>query len=208
MQSVSVVILAGGYSRRMGIDKADLVFAGQTALVRMQRLGRLISQDVWVARRPDQPTLHGYAVVLDQFEGAGPLAGVERALATCAHEWCLVLPVDAVGVSVGFLQTLVAELERAGDARVIVVRDGERLHPLHGLYHRSLQPLIAERLAAGQRRVQDMLDQVTVHIVDDAVWGSADPAGASLWPCNTPEEALLLEDWVSRHEREASRDEA
>lgn len=208
MQNVSVAILAGGYSRRMGMDKANLVFAGQTALLRMQRVGRSISQDVWVARRPDQPTLVGCAVVLDCFAGAGPLAGIERVLATCAHEWCLVLPVDAVGVSVAFLEILIAELERAGDARVIVVRDRERLHPLHGLYHRSLQPLIAKRLGAGERRVQDLLDQVVVHVVDDAVWGSADPAGASVWPCNTPADALRLEDWVSRHEREASRDEA
>lgn len=192
--SVSVLILAGGYSRRMGEEKALLSFGETTALGRLLTIAGTLSDDVLVARRPDQAPLTASHVVHDRRPGSGPLAGLEAGLAAAKNEWCVVLPVDAPGVTQGFLGALLSCLPTAQalGQTAVVTTEADRVHPLHAVYHQSVLPVIEKLLNSDRRKVLALLSAIDWRACPESVWRQADPQGLSVSPCNTPAEARAL----------------
>ncbi len=170
---VSGVVLMGGESSRMGRDKAALTVAGETLLARQLRLlgeagceERLVS----VAALPDRPSLLddggviSRAVISDQFSRAnqpqiigdrfpeaGPLAGLERALALAQHDLVLVLAVDLPAMTADFLRSLLGEA--ASEYGVVPVIDG-RFEPLVAVYPRRAHAEAELRLGRGELALQ------------------------------------------------------
>ncbi len=84
MESISVIVLAGGASQRMGANKALLPLGDNETLIgRVVANLRVLSDDiVLVSNTPelyaDLPVRH----CIDRFKGAGPLAGLHAGLLT------------------------------------------------------------------------------------------------------------------------------
>src|SRR3954470_13122208 len=81
---VGGVILCGGRSSRMGRPKAWLPFGGELMLRRVVRVLRGVVEPVVVVAAPGQdvPELPAeVAIVRDEIEGKGPLAGLAAGLA-------------------------------------------------------------------------------------------------------------------------------
>src|SRR2546430_11120770 len=76
----SLVILAGGLSRRMGRDKAALP-AGEGTLIEhlARRLAPVVDETIIAGGSAGQ-TLPGVTAVDDRFPGLGPLAGIHAGL--------------------------------------------------------------------------------------------------------------------------------
>src|SRR6516165_9757616 len=81
--NLSAVVLAGGKSSRMGRDKARLEIGGQPSLARQIQLVKEIGAgEVFISGRAGKNYEEfGCRVLFDQFRDAGPLAGIERAVA-------------------------------------------------------------------------------------------------------------------------------
>src|SRR5258706_11754457 len=92
----SAVILAGGRSSRMGRDKAWLEVGGQTLLARQIGLVREMgATEIFISGRADADySAFRCPILQDKFLGAGPLAGIERALDAAQSPLLLVLAVD------------------------------------------------------------------------------------------------------------------
>jgi len=145
----SAVILAGGESSRMGRDKAFLEIGGQTLLARQIRVVREAGADeVFISGRVNaEYAAYGCRVLLDQFPGAGPLAGIERALAAAAAPLLLVLAVDVPEMNAAFIRTLAARCSHDVGAVPCI---GEKVEPLAGFYPKSARNL-AEALLRTER---------------------------------------------------------
>src|SRR5206468_12665848 len=74
----SAVILAGGKSVRMGCDKSFVELAGQTLLARQVQLVRAAGAiEVFISGRTGADySTYVCRVLVDKFQGAGPLAGL------------------------------------------------------------------------------------------------------------------------------------
>ena len=163
----SAVLLAGGESRRMGRDKAALVFQDEPLWRRQLRVLRdLGPQKVFVSARtksrwlPDDTEL-----LLDEPPSRGPLSGLAKALAQMQTTHLVVLAVDMPFVTREQLQFLCLE---ATEGCGIVPLIGERAEPLAAIYPKesawdfaaalagidlSLQPLVRKLAAAGKVRL-------------------------------------------------------
>jgi molybdopterin-guanine dinucleotide biosynthesis protein A len=141
----SAVILAGGQSRRMGRDKAWLPLAGKSLLARQVELVRQLGPaEVFIAGRADTDyRALGCRVLTDRFLGAGPLAGLERALEATTTPLLLVLAVDLPNLTVPFLRRLADGC--AGEAGV-VPRHAGHLEPLVAFYPKVAWPVLVELL--------------------------------------------------------------
>jgi len=93
MASISAFILAGGESRRMGTDKAQLILNGESFVERIAAALRQISSDITVVgSRATNPT--SLPRVQDVYPNWGALGGVHTALASCKAAWGLVVACD------------------------------------------------------------------------------------------------------------------
>jgi molybdopterin-guanine dinucleotide biosynthesis protein A len=150
----SAVILAGGKSSRMGRDKAFLETGGQTLLARQIQLGAQIgAAEILISGRSEADySTFGCQVLQDQFANAGPLAGVERALASAKSPMLLVLAVDLPDMNAVFLRRLAADCTETCGA--IPRLDGQ-IEPLAAFYPTTTHPVAVANLERGILAVKD-----------------------------------------------------
>ena len=146
------VILAGGKSTRMVRDKAWLEVGGQILLARQIQLAREAGAgQVFISGPADRHYADfGCPLLPDRFEGAGPLAGIESALAVGASPVLLVLAVDLPQMSAEWLRRVATEY--ADDLGVIPKRN-EGIEPLAAYYPKSARQLAEAQLGADNNSV-------------------------------------------------------
>lgn len=103
------VLLAGGASRRMGRDKAELGWRGRPLLQHMRRLlGELGLERIVISG--DRPEVDGIA---DLHPGRGPLGGLASVAVGLPDAMLLVVPVDMPCLDAALLRALL-DAEPAG----------------------------------------------------------------------------------------------
>lgn len=187
--SVSGIILCGGLSRRMGRDKAWLPWNGATLLSHAVDLLRPVVQEVIVAARADQdlPATDAF-VVRDRIPGAGALGGLEAGLAAMRTPYGIAMACDMPWLNVSLLEAM-TRMAPAYD--LVIPQVSGKYQPLHAVYAKGLQPLVAGLLAQGERRVYALVSRVHARVLDEAFLGTYDPLFRSV---------RSLDDWKSYQE--------
>ncbi len=148
----SAVLLAGGQSRRMGRDKAGVLWRGEPLWQR--QLGTLRAcgaAEIFISGHASGPySAADVPIVLDRTPGGGPLAGIAAALRHARHEHVLVLAIDLPEITSAFLRDLLAQAAAAA----IVPRDAHRFEPLAAIYTRACLPLAGACLRDGSPSLQ------------------------------------------------------
>ncbi len=174
------VVLAGGYSTRMGKDKVSLVGSdGRGLLQKNIDLLREFFANVWVSCRKDSP-VKNHPCVFDTYENVGPLGGIHASLEH-AHSLKLsavmVVACDMPNLSQTVLQNII-------DARNEAIhRQGELAHaPIKVTAYceestRFFQGLCAIwEVSAREQMLKDMTGQAK----ERRLWNIAPPACQNL----------------------------
>ena len=93
IEDCTAIVMAGGDSRRMGQDKADLVFDGETLLRRAIATMQAIFPKVIVSVRQVRAGLD-VPQVCDELPASGPLAGLISGLAQAGTSWVFAVACD------------------------------------------------------------------------------------------------------------------
>jgi molybdopterin-guanine dinucleotide biosynthesis protein A len=185
---ISVVILAGGESRRLGIDKSLLEVEGQPLLARTVQTLATLSDDLVVvtneAARYRSLDL-GVRFVPDHQRGMGSLMGVHSGLRAARYGYALVVACDMPFLSLPLLRYM-ATLTEGYD--VVIPRLTGLVEPLHSIYGKTCLPFMAELLDQGRRKVTSFFPQVRVRYVEDQKLATFDPSHLSFVNVNTPED--------------------
>jgi molybdopterin-guanine dinucleotide biosynthesis protein A len=186
-----VAILAGGRAQRLGgVTKPLLVIEGRRIIDRQLEVLRPIfgAHLVIVANAAAPFQDLSVDVIPDRVgTGAGPLAGLDAALAFFPPE---VTAVVCVAGDMPFLQpALLLHLRDAEPAPAIVPRLVSGLEPLCARYDRALAPLVAAALASGQRALHRLIDRImNPRFVTEAQLRRLDPELRSFTNINTPDD--------------------
>ena len=153
--TLTAVLLAGGESRRMGRDKAAIVFRGQLLWQRQIELLRgLRPEKIFVSVRKEPSWLPlETELLLDEPPFRGPLSGLTRALASIQTSHLVVLAVDMPFMTSEQLRFL-CRLAIAGRGVVPVV--DERAEPLAAIYPREAATDFAAALAGSDFSLQTL----------------------------------------------------
>jgi molybdenum cofactor guanylyltransferase len=132
----SAVILAGGKSSRMGQDKAWLQIHGESLLRRQIRLVREVgANEVLISGKVNADySSFGCRVLHDRFVDAGPLAGIESALAAASSSLVLVLAVDMPRMQAPLLRQLLSKCNETVGA---IPRVDGAIEPLAAFYPKA-----------------------------------------------------------------------
>lgn len=152
VRPMSGAVLAGGASRRMGQNKAELVLDGRTMLqIQVDKLRALGIEDIMLSGA-GCPTLPGTRAVPDVFPGKGPLAGIHACLRAAGHAACLVVSVDVPLIPAAAL----AHLCGAHRTGVTVLCHEGRKEPLIAVYDRFAAVPIQAMLERGEYAVRGL----------------------------------------------------
>ncbi len=147
----TAIVLTGGRSSRLGVDKATAVVAGQ------RMIDRVLAQlpDVPVVVVGPDPGVPGVIVTREEPAGGGPAAGIAAGLVHVRTEWVAVIAAD-----MPFAVPMLMGLPREADA-VVPVADGHP-QPLCAWYRVAV--LTGLGPGVGMRTVLAGLDVRYVHV--------------------------------------------
>ena len=198
---LTVVIQAGGESKRMGQSKATVPFAGRPLICRMvERLSPAADELIITTNEPenlaflerDYPDLH-IRLVRDVFDERGSLPGMYTALSEAGCPHVAVIACDMVMASASLVMAeSLAALESGADAVVPVNRHG--YEPFHAVYRpEGCLPAIRAALDAGESRTQSFLGRVNLYEFSREEVMAAEPRGGCFLNANTPEDLRAFE---------------
>ncbi len=201
---VTVVIQAGGESRRMGRSKATVPFAGRPLICRLiERLSPVADELVITTNEPDNLAfLHGefpdlrIQLVCDSFEHRGALPGLCTALQAARNPFVAVVACDMVFASASLVVAEALAMNESG-ADVVVPVNKHGFEPFHAMYRRmGCLPAVRRALDRGEKRAQSFFDDEEVNVLEftQAQVLEAEPMGGCFINANTPEELQALEE--------------
>ncbi len=162
----SLLVLAGGGSRRMGRPKAWLE-VGDTFLLRyvVDRLAPAFSEVIVSFAEPEQLEVPlPYRIVFDRKQSAGPLAGLEAGLLAAHYEAVFAVACDMPYVTQEIAHMAIVAARRSDAA---IPRIDDRPEPVCGAYRRSALPAITEALDGGRLKTADVVAELDVTWLED-----------------------------------------
>jgi molybdopterin-guanine dinucleotide biosynthesis protein A len=186
---VSLVVQAGGESRRMGRNKALIPFLGQPLIKRViDRLKPLADEVLITSNQPDGFEEFEFPLVADVLPGMGALGGLYTALWAARNPLVIVVACDMPFANRQLLQYQVDLLVHE-DVDVVIPGYAQGWEPFHSVYRRATcLPEIESALDQGQKRLISWLPAVRVRYLGAAEIERFDSLGIAFQNVNTQEE--------------------
>lgn len=179
-------VLVGGKSRRMGQDKALLLWHSQRLVERVAATVAAVTGTVTLVGHPERYTSLGIPCLADCRQGLGPLAGIETALEAGQGEWNLIAGCDMPDIRVDVLRGLADQVIRTRACCVVARDNTGQIHPLCAVYHARCLPIIKKSLDEGRLKLMSVLQELQAEYFS---------VPAKLTNINTPE------DWLHWRQR-------
>jgi len=186
---LSIAVMAGGESRRMGQDKALMDFLGKPLIERViGRVKPLADELFIITNRVEEFAYLDFPKVSDVIPGRGALGGLYTALHHARSFVVAVVACDMPFVSVDLLRAEHAYLlESSWDA--VIPQTDHGTEPFHAVYSREeCLPAIKTALDSGAWRVDAWYSQVHIAYLSPEAVSQYDPDGRAFWNLNTPED--------------------
>lgn len=193
----SAIVLAGGRSSRMGVDKAALRLGGVTILEGLVvKLARGFDEVVIVAGAggvalPSKLAPGSVRLLRDPVPFEGPVNALRAGLAAIGAEVGFACACDLPFLNVRLAAELCA---MAAGHDAAIARIAGRLQVLHAAYAKSCLPALDAMIGRGERRLHDLVPRLDARIVDEDEIRSYDPELLSFFNVNTPEDYARAQD--------------
>lgn len=158
----TLILLAGGKSRRMGTDKALLTHMGKTFMATIMDNFQAYDNRMIVTNDKNKHRYEGALSIEDLYEDMGPLCGIYTGLSQSKTEKNGVVTVDAPFLPSALMDYMMAISDGVD---VVVPKLDGRLYPLCAVYKKSIAGTLEEAMARDQRRVQDVIGGLKVRFV-------------------------------------------
>ncbi len=154
---LSFLILAGGKSSRMGVNKADLDFHGHTFLETLIAKARQMGfSDIIVSGYPHE--ISSITPIMDEFEGRGPLGGMYSCFKTARYPYCFVITVDVPQLVDETILALI-DFHLTEKSQITLLSQNGKIEPLIGVYPTNSYKKIAPIIKDGSAKVFRLIDQ-------------------------------------------------
>ncbi|HPO11992.1 MAG TPA: molybdenum cofactor guanylyltransferase [Candidatus Hydrogenedentes bacterium] len=163
-EPATVIVLAGGKSRRMGSDKSLLLFMGKPLIQHIcVQVAPHFDELLIAGGKERQLHFLNARIVPDEISGQGPLRGIASALADSHHDLNFVIACDIPWVNFTLLRNLLREANNC-DWVIPITAEGH-YEPLFAVYRKSALPGMRQALEEGERRVVGALRHCRVKTV-------------------------------------------
>ena len=156
----SGIVLAGGKSKRMGVDKRYVMFSGMNLLeLSIRRLKGITEEVLVVIGEEENLDIEDARFVLDVEKDRGPMVGIFSGLYEMKNPYGLVTPADTPLLTIEFFNYL---KENAIGYDVTVPRWKRRIEPLIAVYSKNLLPIMKEWI----RKEEDLAPYLFIKELD------------------------------------------
>lgn len=150
---ITGIILAGGLSSRMGIDKALLKIGYQTIIERTSLLMSKVFKNILISTNDfESYRFLGLSMVADVYKDHGPLSGIHAALGASKTDRNFILSCDLPMMSEEMIRYII-EFNSSNPISIPVANGRDQY--LCGVYHKSLIPVIEKMISDSTQRKKE-----------------------------------------------------
>jgi molybdopterin-guanine dinucleotide biosynthesis protein A len=160
-QKVTGIILAGGQSKRMGMEKGLVKFNGKPLIEYALDALKPLCDEIMISANSSFYDNFGYPVYTDLIPNSGPMGGIFTCLLKSTNYLNFVLSCDTPLVD---RKTITQIIESSDGFDVAVPWHGnEFFEPLCAVYHKNIIPVFEEFINSGNYKIPDLLKKVNTH---------------------------------------------
>ena len=156
-KNLSLLVVAGGRSSRLGQDKRFVEVGGVALLENILRKAAAVDfAEKFLCVEEKLPALEtlsknfGAKLLVDKIHDAGPMAGLANGLGRIKTDWALAISTDMPFLDFEILKPL---MNHSTPAQAIIPEVGGRRQMLAAFYRRELAEIFMRELANGQRKL-------------------------------------------------------
>jgi len=161
--AITVIILAGGKSSRMGQDKGLMLLNGKPMIEYIIEIAKQISTEIIIVANNDSYLKFNLPVYKDEFLDKGPLAGIYTGIKNANTEKNLILSCDVPYIQKDLIEFLISNSEK-NEITVSLFQD--KLHPLIGIYTKSCMPVIIDHIKRNELKVTTIFEKLKTKLLD------------------------------------------
>lgn len=160
------VILAGGKSSRMGLDKTKLQIGGKSMLEHLIDMYAQGFEKIYVSYASEKTAQTGKALTLiDRYCEIGPLGGLHSALEAVESEAVFVTAVD---IPLGCMELAQKLVDMRGDYDACVIkRDNGFIEPTFAVYATQSADVLSDYLNAGNRKTNGFIKRINTRFITE-----------------------------------------
>lgn len=205
---MSVVIQAGGESKRMGVPKETVSFLGKPMICHViERVSSLADELIVTTNNPDRlqflkktyPTIQ---LVPDRLKTRGSISGLYTALLCAHHDLVSVVACDMLDFPVALLaqEALLLRPCAYPNLAVVLPKSEHGIEPFAGVYRKEpclskLEQFISEK--GNNTSLRDYLDLLPCGYIDCTSPSKCARFGGSFLNANTPEELIAAKNMLT-----------
>lgn len=160
---ITVGILSGGQSTRMGSDKALITLDNERMIDRLiSELGDVGEVIISASKRGIYDDL-GCPIVYDEHDKIGPIEGIRQVLSAADTEYVFVCAVDMPFIKKELIDYMAGYI--SSDHACYVIADEDHIHPLCAIYRKDILPVIDKLIAEGNYRLREIFKHVPVKYI-------------------------------------------
>jgi molybdopterin-guanine dinucleotide biosynthesis protein A len=191
---VSAVILSGGESSRMGMNKAFIELNGKRIIDRnIDLLSTILPEVIIVTNTPLDYAYLNAQIATDIFPQKGSLGGIYTGLFYSSHPHSLVVACDMPFLNKEVIEYLI---EKIDNNDVVIPHLSDGFHPLHAIYSRRCLPFIERLIERDDLRIIHFFKRVRVREITEKELSQVDPELISFLNINTPEDFKRIGNYI------------
>ena len=156
ISDLSIIILAGGKSSRMGANKALLKLNSDTFIDRVIKVSKTLTNKVFISMADESQLINTeIPVVYDVCKNKGPIGGVTSVLPYIKTPWFMVLSVDSPMISIDSLLHL---WYSKSNYEIVLYQVNSQKHPLLALYKIETKQKWDDALLSNQLKIMEIVN--------------------------------------------------
>jgi len=161
-KDVTGIILAGGKSSRMGVDKGLLEVNGQPMIQSIIDTLKSITKTILIISNNSEYKKFGIPVYEDLIKEQGPVGGIYTALEKTDTETNIIISCDTPFITTEVLYKL---LQNSETEKVVIAKHNGREHPLLGIYKKESSKVFKSNLDQNQLKLRLVNTQLDYKVV-------------------------------------------
>lgn len=162
--NITGYILAGGQSRRIGLDKLFETFGTESLLQKTIATCQKSTSEIYIVAK-DKLKFENFPlkVLIDDPIADGPLSGIITALKDCKNEYCFITAADFYDLKPEIIQNLIRSYQ---NEQFLGMNINNEVQPLCGIYNKSCLPILEQAAKNDIYKMKNILENLNSKFID------------------------------------------
>lgn len=162
LKKISLLIIAGGKSSRLGEDKRFVEVGGENLLEKiLKKSSEMNFSEIFLCVEENFSALKNLAekyhakILVDEIKNCGPMSGIANGLQKIQTDWAL-----AISADMPFFDFKIFETINFGEEKIIAPIANKKIQTLSAFYHKDLQNFFMSELENNHRKILTSIKKI------------------------------------------------